>query len=58
MHGAFMDLEYLDQNSTSQKSDILNDVTEYTSLSCVPSEQQFNSQSDGGFSLATHFQVG
>ena len=58
MHGAFIHLEYLDQNSTSQRSDILIDVAEYISLSCVPSEQQFNSQSDGRFNLATHFQVG
>jgi len=58
MHGAFTHLEYLDQNSTSQRSDILSDVTEYISLSCVRSEQQFNSHSDGRFNLATHFEVG
>ena len=57
MHAALIHLEYLDQNSTSQRSDILNDVTEYIRLSCVPSEQEFNSQSDRSFHLASHFRV-
>ena len=58
MYGFCMNLEYPDQNVTSQRSDILNAVRENISLSFVPSEQEFISPSDRSFKLATHFQVG